>query len=129
MTVQQLFDLTIGMMGLTSTNASTYLETFIPQVNIILAQCFELENNVRTKNSLTKLTAIPEVTTLTDILTYQDRVLRKVLPWGLAQLLALSDDDTMKAGFFGLRYSDEYNRASYAIETEVTNFYEIAEDE
>jgi hypothetical protein len=129
MTVSELFTLTIGMMGMNADNASTYAGPFLQQLNMILAQTFKLENNVRLYNELALLTTIPRVTATTDTLTYQDELLFNVVPWGVAQLMSLSDDDTIKAGFFGMRYSDEANRASRFIRSDITDYYSTQEEE
>jgi hypothetical protein len=116
------------MMGMSTANATTYEAPFIPQLNVILSQCYNLENNVREYGSVALLTAMPSVASLADALTYQDEVIRNVLVWGVAQLMALSDDDTVKAGFFGMRYAEEFNKASKFIPSPVTDFYGISEE-
>lgn len=128
MTVQELFKLTVGIIGVTANNATSYLGTLVPQVNTILAQTFELENNNREYLGLELLTEIPEVTSVSDILTYQDNVLRKVVVWGLAQLFALSDDDVVKAGFFENRFVDYMKLESKFIETDITDYYSLESD-
>lgn len=128
MTVQELFKLTVGIIGVTSNNATSYLGTLVPQVNTILAQTFELENNNREYLGLELLTEIPEVTSVSDTLTYQDNVLRKVVVWGLAQLFALSDDDVVKAGFFENRFADYMKLESKFIETDITDYYSLESD-
>lgn len=128
MTVQELFKLTVGIIGVTANNATSYLGTLVPQVNTILAQTFELENNNREYLGLELLTEIPEVTSVTDILTYQDNVLRKVVVWGLAQLFALSDDDVVKAGFFENRFADYMKLESKFIKTDITDYYSLESD-
>lgn len=128
MTVQELFKLTVGIIGVTANNATSYLGTLVPQVNTILAQTFELENNNREYLGLELLTEIPEVTSVSDILTYQDNVLRKVVVWGLAQLFALSDDDVVKAGFFENRFADYMKLESKFIKTDITDYYSLESD-
>lgn len=129
MTAQQLFDLTVGVMGIQPENALSYTPTVIPQINMILAQTYNLENNNRKFYNLTaetpiaELTSIPEVTALSDTLTYQDNVLRKVVVWGLAQLLALSDKDTVLAGFYETRYADAQRTESKFINMDVEDYF------
>lgn len=129
MTAQQLFDLTVGVMGIQPENALSYTPTIIPQINMILAQTYNLENNNRKFYNLTavtpiaELTAIPVVTSLSDNLTYQDNVLRKVVVWGLAQLLALSDKDTVLAGFYETRYADAQRTESKFINMDVEDYF------
>jgi hypothetical protein len=129
MTAQQLFDLTVGVMGIQPENALSYTPTIIPQINMILAQTFNLENNNRKylilneSSVITELTAIPVVTALGDTLTYQDNILRKVVVWGLAQLLALSDKDTVLAGFYETRYADAQRLESKFINMDVEDYF------
>lgn len=123
MTAQQLFDLTVGIMGVTPANATSYTDTIIPQINTILANTFSLENNNREYAGLVELTVIPTVSALSDTLTYQDNILRNVAVYGLAQLLSLSDDDTIKAGFYETRYGDNYAKERKTIAEDPTDYY------
>jgi len=123
MTAQQLFDLTVGIMGVTPANATSYTDTIIPQINTILANTFSLENNNREYAGLVELTVIPTVAALSDNLTYQDNVLRNVVVYGLAQLLSLSDDDTIKAGCYETRYGENYAKARKTIAEDQTDYY------
>jgi len=123
MTAQQLFDLTVGIMGVTPANATSYTDTIIPQINTILANTFSLENNNREYAGLVELTVIPTVAALSDNLTYQDNVLRNVVVYGLAQLLSLSDDDTIKAGFYETRYGDNFAQERKTNPAEPTAYY------
>lgn len=127
MTVQELFDQTIGMMGMISANATTYADAFPKQVNTVLAECFKLENNNREFKGIAVLTSIPKVTGMTDILEYQDE-LTLTMTYGLAMYLALSDDDTIKAGFFNQQYVDERAKAGKMIRKAITDYFS-AEDE
>lgn len=125
MTVQELFNLTVGIMGVTPANATSYIETVLPQVNTLLAQTFNLENNNREYSGVSVLTSIPTVSSLSDTLTYQENIVRKVLVWGLAQLLALSDDDVVKAGFFENRFADAMQLENKFIASDITDFYAV----
>lgn len=125
MTAQELFNLTIGIMGITPSNAGSYVDTVIPQLNTVLAQTFNLENNNREYLGLEKLTSIPVVSSLSNTLTYQDNILRKVVVWGLAQLLSLSDDDVVKAGFFENRFADGMKLEGKYIASEITDYYTV----
>lgn len=128
MTVNELFEITAGVMGSTTENASSYLPTFIPQVNMILAQTFNLENNNRAYYGLSLLTTIPSVSSVSDILPYQDGIVRRVLPWGLAQLFALSDDDIIRSQFAETRFSDAVRLESKFIAQDIVDVF-AGEDE
>ena len=123
MTVQNLFDLIVGTMGLLPSNASTYQEVYIPVLNTILSHTFNLENVNREYKGLDLLEESQKVTTMSDTLLYQDNVLRNVVIFGVAQLFALSDDDTLRSGFFEQRYADGMNREDKTIMSEIVDYY------
>lgn len=123
MTAQNLFDLIVGTMGLLTSNASTYQEIYLPNLNTILSHTFNLENVNREYKGLALLEESQKVTTLGDTLLYQDNVLRNVVLFGVAQLFALSDGDTLRSGFFEQRYADGLNREDKTIMSEIVDYY------
>lgn len=122
MTAQQLFDLTVGLMGITPSNATSYTDVIIPQMNTILAENFNLENLNREYKSLTVLTAIPTVTALSDTLTYQDGILRNVIAYGIAQLLSVSDGEFAMANFFSDKYEQGKQKEKKLFATEIKDW-------
>lgn len=135
MTAQELFNFIVGIMGITTANATSYTDTILPQINLILAQNFELENNNRRFLNLGYvdpiypiLTTIPFVTALSETLTYQPNVLRNVVSFGVAQLLALSDDDTVRAGFFESRYVDGQRLESKFIPSDIIDYFSTGDE-
>ena len=126
MTAQELFNLTVGVMGMTPTNAQTLSEIYLPNLNTILADTFKLENNNRLYNDLTILTTIPTVNNLNDVLTYQDNVIRNVVMWGVARQLALADDD-VKSSSYAFQYTQGYNNESKTINSDITDYYSVGE--
>ena len=129
MTVQELFEITIGNMGLTTDNAATYAATLLPQMRTVLTRLFTLENTIREFKGIAVLTAYPAPTATTDVLTYQEEVLVQCASFGLAQLFALSDDDTIRAGFFGSVFAEEYKNLNRVIASAVEDVYTTLEDE
>lgn len=121
-TAQNLFDRTIGMIGISSSNSSTYTESFPQQVNTVLAECFEIENSNRLSKGVAVLTAIPTVSALIDSIDYQD-IMKQTLSYGLAMYLSLSDDDTIKAQFFNTQYEDAKNRAEKGVPVIITDYF------
>lgn len=123
MTAKDLFDLALGIIGISSNNAGTYSETALPMINTILMQTHNLENHVRRFHGLLPLTTIPTVVALTDVILYQERVLRNVAVYGLAQLLVLSDDDVIRANFFGNLYSQGFSNENKFITEDIIDVY------
>ena len=126
MTAQELFNLTVANMGMTPSNAQTLLEIYLPNLNTILADTFKLENNNRLYNDLPILTSMPTVTSLNDVLTYQENVIRNVVMWGVARQLALADDD-VKSSTYSFQYTQGFNNESKVIHSDIEDYYSIGE--
>lgn len=126
MTAQELFNLTVANMGMTPSNAQTLLEIYLPNLNTILADTFKLENNNRLYNDLPILTSMPTVTSLNDVLTYQENVVRNVVMWGVARQLALADDD-VKSSTYSFQYTQGFNNESKVIHSDIEDYYSIGE--
>lgn len=123
MTAQQLFDLTVGRMGISPSNALSYSDTILAQINAVLAENYTLENNVRRYNSIALLTSIPEVASLSETLTYQDEVLKNAVAWGLCQQLAVSDGEFALANYFGDKYETGKRMTSKMISTDIVDYF------
>lgn len=122
MTAQQLLTSALGMMGIGADNASTYQATAVEQINSILFELFNLECNNREYFDETIPTAPQVITTLTDALTYRDNVLN-VAKYGLAQIIALVDQEMALASYYSSRYVDLETAEGKAIMTEVLDHY------
>lgn len=123
MTAQQLFDLAVGRMGISPANATSYNDTIVAQINTVLAETFSLENNVREFKEVAVLTTIPEITLLTDVLTYQDEVLKNVCAWFLCQQLAVSDGEFALSNYFGDKYEQGKKMTKKFISSEIKDYY------
>ena len=110
-TVQQLFNRVIGMLGIEAANATTYLASFPQQTNVVITDCFKIENTNRVWKKLVELTTIPTVTALVDSIDYQEELMQ-ILANGLAMFLSLSDDETIKTQFYNSQYEESKAKAN-----------------
>lgn len=117
-TVQDLFDLTIGIMGDQKSNSAGYKENFIPMMNTVLSECLENENSLRVRDGLEELTEAPNLTEWDTVIPYRAELIRNVLPWGIGMLLHLADDENVKATFFSSKYDDNKNKFTPALYVE-----------
>lgn len=129
MNAQELFDYAVGIAGISANNAQNYLTTYIHQLNATLAETFKLENNNRLFKAVAVLDAIPYLTALTDIVPYQDNIVRNVLPYGILTHLQLSDDDVIKTGYYQSRYIDNARIESKMIEQDIEDVYGVSDDD
>lgn len=121
-TAQALFNRTVGMIGISINNATTYQESFPEQVNTVLSECFEIENSNRSSKDIAVLTTIPTVSALTDSIDYQQDLFQ-TLAYGLAMYLSLSDDDTVKTQFFNAQYEEAKGRSEKGVLTDIPDYF------
>lgn len=125
MTVTELLTYTAGIMGVPYDTLSVYTDTIkLSKVNVVLQQCFNLENNNRLFLEEDELTDRPYLTSVSATVPYKDNIVLNVMPYGLAQLFALSDDDTIRAGFFGQLYADSMRSEGKFIASEITDYFD-----
>ena len=118
-TVQNLFDLTIGVMGEQKSNSSSYNEIFFPIMNTILSECMENENALRQRDGMDLLTEAPYLKTMEDAVPYHTELIRNVLPYGIGMLLAMADEENVKATFCSSKYDEQRNKFTPALYVEV----------
>lgn len=122
-TVQDLFDVTLGLMNDQKANSGSYQEFIIPITNTILSECLVQENNLRLLNGAEVLTEAPVMSAFTDVIPYHEELIRNVLPYGLGMFLFLGDDENVKATFFSTKYDENKNKYSPAVYVEVEAVY------
>ena len=128
MTANQLYKATLAVMSENESNASSYNEFVVPNINLLLSELFDAENSLRVASGANILINIPEIATLNDELPYQELICRTVMPYGLAVYLSLGDDEYSKAGFYDSRYQVaklKYSKANYV---EVEDHYSDYEE-
>jgi hypothetical protein len=125
MTGTELLNLALPLMF--AADSAEYQDAAIPVINLLLSDCFEVNNSIRKHNGDAEFTEIPEIDTLSDELPYEDAINRKVLPFGLAGYLYAEDDATVAT----LRMNKyEYEKAqNYKAEYVQVNDYYTEGDE
>lgn len=123
MTATELFQYVAEVMGQSVSNASTYNGIYLSNLNLILADTFKLENNNREYLGLAKLTTYPVITNTSEVIPYQDNIIRNVLVWGLARQFALSEDDTPKYNIYAQSYMLGYDSENKVIHKDIIDYY------
>lgn len=121
MTVSELMSNALALMSENLSNGAFFNDFALQDVNLLLADLFELENSLREEED--KLTAIPTVTTFNDNLTYNDIVVRLIMPFGLARLFLLADDEYIKACGFEAKYEELKKKYMQAVFVTINDVY------
>lgn len=121
MTVSELYSQAKSMMFEKPTSKD-YENYYIPWVNVLLSENFDLNNSIRLRKGLEALTEIPSVTKGSDVLPYEDVINREVLPDGLAANFFI-DDDLSKYDLFHTYYQNAQMKYMQCIEEDVTDVY------
>ena len=104
MTADDIFNTVLGLMFCTKEEKADYESSFIPMLNIVLAETFHMNNARRMGSGKEELSSIPEVKKLSDEIEYEDIILRKTVPYGVAGMLYAEDDDTGMGNYYREKY-------------------------
>lgn len=122
-TVNDLFDITIGIMGDQKSNSAGYKENFIPIMNTVLSECLENENALRKRDDMELLMIAPYLREMGMTVPYHEELIRNVLPYGIGMFLLLADDENVKATFFSSKYDEHRNRYTPALYADMGAVY------
>lgn len=75
-------------------------------LNVLLADCFESEQNYREANELPLLTDVPQVSAPTDDVPYNYKLTRIALPYGIAWKYAEENLNQQQAELYRMRYEE-----------------------
>lgn len=123
MTVKELYELTKAMMFEKSTSRD-YDNYYIPWINVLLSENFDINNSLLRAIGETPLDDIPSVSADTDELPYEDRINREVLPYGLAAKFFI-DDDLSKYDIFNTDYQNAQMAYMKGRAVAMTDAYEV----
>ncbi len=123
MTVKELYELAKAMMFEKSTSRD-YDNYYIPWINVLLSENFDIENSMLRADGETPLDEIPTVSADTDVLPYHDRINREILPLGLAARFFI-DDDLSKYDIYNTDYQNARMAYMRGKPTAVTDVYEV----
>ena len=114
MKADKIFDTVIGLMFSDQKDKSNYESMFCPILNLITAECFTVNNILRRRNELEPLTEIPFAEDLEDDIPYEDEMLRKIMPYGIAAQLYSEDDENGITNVYREKYMQMLLEIGYA---------------
>lgn len=126
MTVRELYEQAKSLM-FEKKSSRDYDNYYMPWLNTLLSEVFEINNQLRLFNGKEALTSIPMVSAETDELTYEDKILREVLPYGLAANFYI-DDDVSKYDILHTYYQNSLYGCIRGMEVDNTNTWEDEEE-
>ena len=122
MTVRELYELAKSMM-FEKQSSTDYDNYYIPWINVLLSENFELNNHLRAKHGEDPLDEVPFVTADTDEIKYEREMCYEILPFGLAQNFFI-DDDLSKYDIFHTYYENAMSKYMWGTESKVEDVYE-----
>lgn len=127
MTVKELYELAKSMMFEKKTSRD-YDNYYIPWINVLLSENFDLNNSILLQEGEEALDEIPSVSADDDELPYEDIINRNVLPYGLAAKFFI-DDDLSKYDIFNTDYQNAQMRYMRGNMVSLTNVYDDEGDD
>lgn len=104
MTAEDMFELCTGLFGESKSSCAVWREGFLSMLNGVLAECFDLESGIRLAEGLEELKEPLELKAFSDEIGYDVSLLKTCVVWGVCALLAVSDDDNVRAGYFNNKF-------------------------
>ncbi len=121
MTVKELYELAKSMMFEKKTSKD-YDNYYIPWINVLLSENFNLNNHLREKHDKDPLERVPFIEADTDTIRYETEMCYEILPYGLAAKFFI-DDDLSKYDIFNTDYENRQSKYMWGTEVSVTDVY------
>ncbi len=121
MTGNDILKISLDLMFETETE---YEKNAVSFLNLMIPELFETENLIRTAQNLELLADVPYIESLEEVIPYCDNLTRGAMPYGLASMIMMDDDDTSKAGYYRQLYVNAVNSYMRGIPKTVVDIYE-----
>lgn len=108
MTAEELYETVKGLM-FEKANSVDFDDNYIPYINILLSENFDLNNSIRRRKGFAPLIRRPRIVNKTDSIPYEDEMIYEILPYGLAKNLFI-DDDHEDTNIFDTEYFNSRQR-------------------
>lgn len=109
MTAQQVYSAALALLFETEGSAGDYNIYALPLMNLLLPELFDVNNSILKAEGKIPLTDIPVLSSLSENIPYDEKLLRSSLPYGLAAKLVYDDNDMEKVGYFHQLYVNSVN--------------------
>ncbi len=126
MTVKELYELTKSLMFEKKTSKD-YDGYYKGNINVLLAENYDLNNNLRAFKGKEPLKEVPFISSDNDELEFEEEICREVLSNGLASKFFI-DDDLSKFNIFNTFYMNAQSRYIRFVPIESENNYDTTED-
>lgn len=108
MTANELF---YAAMALFYENNSEVHQDYVKGlINVLLAECFDVNNRLRRRAGKEELTRIPRIGDMMDEIPYEEMLVRLALPYGLAAKLFFEEGDNPRLTYFLQEYAQRVDR-------------------
>lgn len=84
LTVKDVHKMAVALIGVREEDGKGERELTVPYMNILLQEALYAENSIRAANGDPELSAAPTVSSISDVIPYNDNLVRSAIPYGLA---------------------------------------------
>ncbi|MCR5372707.1 MAG: hypothetical protein K6E41_04500 [Solobacterium sp.] len=121
MTAEEMYENVKALM-FERLNSVDFDENYIPWLNIVLSENFDINNSIRTEKGLSPLYKRPVIRNEADRLNYEEEMINEILPLGLAKYLWI-DDDHENVNIFDALYQNAQQRYMKFAEVPMKDVY------
>ncbi len=122
MTANTLFENALALITTQKTDVSDYADFALPVINLLICECFGLNNALRISAKKLPQVELPLVNSAEDEVDFEPQLLLAVLPYGVCAKL-LVEDDAQKALYFQNLYAAAVNDSAVAVPQPIVDVY------
>lgn len=122
MTANNILQTTLTLMFGTAADSAEYEPYFLNILNIILSECYAINNALRVCKGQEAMTQMPLIEDLGEAVPFEDELVRIAVPYGCAGYI-YTDDDKSVASDYKNKYEYEKSRAFSAAYEEIDDVY------
>lgn len=123
MTGKELLYLSLSLMAEPKESESDYNSYSLSAINVLIAECFEINNSILNSKQQESLLSSPYILTLEDDIPYDLDLFYTCLSYGLAAKLILEDNDLSKFNYFNSMYVQGMQSNTKAINGKIDDLY------
>lgn len=103
MTANELLKAAVELMD--DTDTTSYSETAVAKINLLLVDTFELNNNILLSKGEESLDDIPVISDINEDIVYEPELLYNVLPLGLVCMIYANESDPAMLSYYEQKYN------------------------
>ncbi len=123
MTVKECYELAVSFIPEVPEDNTDMQKFMVPWTNVLMADTLNAENTYRRTMKMEQLVTVPKVTSQVEEIPYNDTLVRKAFPFGMARWIFRENDDVDGSREYYNLYAQAVTEATPLEITEIEDVY------